>query len=196
MRSIGDRLDLNGVGMVGVGHSAISVIWARSAMAKKRSRVSNRKASSIRPFSSASPRRFVSRTASGRRVVVEDGFIDVVHPEGDRQVGGKPGVEADLPAPGTGFGVPAAGDDDRGGELAVHGQQVGRRILGYGAAELLDFGDRPRDLPGVRSAERPVDLDIAAVPVRGEADQRIGARQTAEAGGVAARSTACRRPRR
>ena len=91
-------------------------------------------------------------------------------------------VETDLPAPGAGLGVPAAGDDDRGGELAVHGQQVRRRILRNGAAEPLDFCDRPCDLPGVSSAERPVDLDIAAVPVRGEADQRIGAGQGCRSG--------------
>ena len=48
-------------------HRATSEMSARSAMAKKNSSVSNRKASNVRPLSSASRRRFMSSTGSGRR---------------------------------------------------------------------------------------------------------------------------------
>ena len=88
MRSIGIVSSRNGI--VGIGHSAISEIRARLAMAKKCSSVSNRKASSIKPFSSASRMRFVSSIEKRQEVVVEHRLVLVVHAKGDRQVGCEP----------------------------------------------------------------------------------------------------------
>ena len=60
----GDRLHRDAGGFA--RHAARSEMRARSAMAKKNASVSNRKASSIKPLSSARRMRFVRKTDSGR----------------------------------------------------------------------------------------------------------------------------------
>lgn len=107
-------------------HGATSETGTRLAISKKKSSVSNRKASSIRPFSSASPKGLV-RISIGQQVIVERGGVRSVHPDGDGDVGHEASVETDFPAQAAGGGFDMASDDG-GGEFAVDRQQIGRRI--------------------------------------------------------------------
>src|SRR3546814_1008173 len=73
-------------------------------------------------------------------------------------------------------------DDDRGGDLLVDEQSVVFKILARGAACGAHALDHVLDNRRVHPAQSTVDLDVAIVMVGDEADQRIGAQQTAEAG--------------
>ena len=61
--------------------------------------------------------------------MVEHRLVGSIHAKGDRKVGRQPSVQPNLPASGPGFRMLAAGDDDGGGELVVHGQKVRGGIL-------------------------------------------------------------------
>lgn len=74
--------------------------------------------------------------------------------------------------------------DHADGEFAVDGQQIGQGIVCHIAAGPYDLADHAFHLVAVDQTQHAIHFDVVIIPVRGEADERVGTDQAAIAMGI------------
>jgi hypothetical protein len=115
----------------------------------------------------------------------------LVHPDRHSDVRPQTNVKKDLPTERTCRSRPTTHHHDGCGEFVIDDQKVGRRILFDRTSRLFDPCNYVGDNVRVQTTKRPINFDIAVVPIRREADQFIGPQQAAKAAliGAAGRQT-------
>ena len=102
------------------------------------------------------------------------------HSNGDGDVGGQSGFEADVPAQGSGGCLLATAEHQGYGEFPVDPQKPGVGIDLHGSPEGADALDGLGHQVRVHFPQAAIDLDVAVVPIRRVADLVVGADQAAE----------------